>query len=227
MLFTSVFMLLPLGFVLLGLYRLVTRSQAREEAQNTVAVWAAWNGYGPGDHPSTGATPTLSIPAATAGEAFQVPMGATQGALFLWSWPVEDRGETLPLSTLEVTVVQAMLAAGFPHFRVVPRHGWVAPSTLEEREVQLESVEFSASFRLLAGRDGDQQALVRLFDPSTIVWLIGLGETAPVIEYQLGTLAVVSRHPAETDVELDALVEQARHVAERVLAEGLLRNPAA
>jgi hypothetical protein len=221
------YMLVPLALALFGVYRLVLQSQAGEEAENAVAVWAARNGYQPGGYPSAGATPTLSMPAATAGEAFQVPLGETTGSLFLWSWVVEDRNDTLSMATFEVTVVQAMLAAGFPHFRVVPRHGWTAPSTLDEHEVQLESVEFSSQFKLLAGRDGDQQALVRLFDPATIVWFITLGDTAPVIEYQLGTLAVVTRFGAETDVELDALVEQARHVSERVLAEGLLHNPAA
>jgi len=48
-----------------------------------------------------------------------------------------------------------------------------------------------------------------------------------VIEYQLGTLVVVSGHPCTTDVELDALAEQARYLARRVLAEGLLHRPGA
>ena len=128
----------------------------------------------------------------------------------------------------EATVVSAMLAAGFPHFRVVPRHGFVAPSAgWDEQELHLESAELEADFRVLVGRDGDRQALLELFDPETIVWLINLGPVAPVIEYQLGTLVVVSRHPCTTDVELDALSEQARFLAGRVLAEGLLHRPGA
>ena len=87
---------------------------------------------------------------------------------------------------------------------MVPRHGFVAPSAgWDEQELHLESVELDAEFRVLAGRDGDRQALLELFDPETIVWLINLGRTAPVIEYQLGTLVVVSQHPCTTDVELD------------------------
>jgi len=38
---------------------------------------------------------------------------------------------------------------------------------------------------------------------------------------------VVSGHPCTTDVELDALAEQARYLARRVLAEGLLHRPGA
>ena len=220
-------MLLPFAFFLFAGYRLLTQWQAREEAQNTVATWAAWNGFGPGGYPHTGTTPTLSLPGGSAGDTYEVPLGTTTGTLFLWSWTVDDRNQPMGSRTYEVTVVSATLAAGFPHFRVIPRHGQAAPSNLDEHEVELESVEFSSQFKLLAGGDGDQQALVSLFDPETIVWFINQGETAPVIEYQLGTLAVVTRYPAETDVELDALVEGARRMAERVLAEGLLRNPAA
>jgi len=40
-------------------------------------------------------------------------------------------------------------------------------------------------------------------------------------------LVVVSGHPCTTDVELDALAEQARYLAGRVLAEGLLHRPGA
>jgi hypothetical protein len=111
---------------------------------------------------------------------------------------------------------------------VVPRHGFVAPSAgWDEQELHLEPAELEADFRVLVGRDGDRQALVELFDPETIVWLITLGRAAPVIEYQLGTLVVVSAHPCTTDVELDALAEQARYLAGRVLAEGLMHRPGA
>ena len=123
-------------------------------------------------------------------------------------------------------MVQATLAAGFPHFRVVPRDGRIAPAHGgDERELQLESVEFAQRFRLLAGRGGDHETLLRLFDPDTIVWFIEQGETAPVVEYQLGTLAVVSRYLCTTDIEFDALLAQAQHIAQRILAEGLLHQP--
>lgn len=59
------------------------------------------------------------------------------------------------------------------------------------------------------------------------MWLINLGRAAPVIEYRLGTLVVVSGHPCTTDVELDALAEQAQYLAGRVLAVGLLHRPGA
>jgi hypothetical protein len=111
---------------------------------------------------------------------------------------------------------------------VVPRHGFVAPSAgWDEQELHLESAELEADFRVLVGRDGDRQALLELFDPETIVWLINLGRAAPVIEYRLGRLVVVSGHPCTTDVELDALAEQARYLAGRVLAVGLLHRPGA
>ena len=127
----------------------------------------------------------------------------------------------------EATVVQAMLAAGFPHFRVVPRHRFVAPAVdgWNEQEVQLESLEFARDHRLLAAPDGDREMLLRLFDPELIVWYLGLGSAAPVIEYGVGTLVVSAGRACGTDAEFDALLAQARHIAQRVLAEGLLHRP--
>ena len=90
--------------------------------------------------------------------------------------------------------------------------------------MELESVEFQRDHRLVAGRDGDRDALLRLFDPETIVWWIDLGSLAPIVEYQTGTLVVRSTVPLSDGGEYDMLVGQAARIAGRVLAEGLLHR---
>jgi hypothetical protein len=130
------------------------------------------------------------------------------------------------LEMSEVTMVQATLAAGFPHFRVVHSRGFVAPNgEAGEQEVQLESVEFGKRFRLLAGSDGDHEALMRLFTPELIVWFTDLGDGAPVVEYWMGTLVVSTRVACTTDDEYDALLAAAQHLARQVLAQGVLQRP--
>lgn len=196
--------------------------------------WAVAKGLIPGDPPLPGSTPTLSLPGGAANDPWQVPIGDATGLLFEWTWVIADdrtmtqREMDMPgcIRMGSATVVQATLAAGFPHFRVVPRHGWVAPAPAEdERELELESVEFARHFKLLVAADGDHEMLLELFDPETIVWLTGLGDSAPVIEYQLGTLAVVAHRECVEGADFDVLLEQAQRIARRVLAEGLLHRP--
>jgi hypothetical protein len=214
--------LMPLALVSYIGYRYWAQAQRSAEIDSATSAWALREGLVPGTPPEAGSTPTLSLPEGSAHDCWQLPIGDGSGTLFRWTWMIQEGSEA---HMGEATVVSAMLAAGFPHFRVVPRHGFVAPSAgWDEQELHLESVELEADFRVLAARDGDRQALLELFDPETIVWLINQGRAAAVIEYQL---VVMSQHPCTTDVELDALAEQARHLASRVLAEGLLHRPGA
>jgi hypothetical protein len=151
-----------------------------------------------------------------------VPVGEQGGALFAFTYTVGSGRDQV---TVDTTIVQAELAAGFPHFRVLPRHARNLPTGPgDEHEVELESVEFQRDHRLVAGRDGDRDALLRLFDPETIVWWIDQGRLAPMVEYQTGTLVVRSREPLTDDAEYESLLGQAQTVARRVLAEGLLHR---
>jgi hypothetical protein len=223
--------LMPLAFLVLWGLRYLRFSGG---APDTSAEWAVRKGFLPAEPPLSDATPLLRLPMGEADGCWEVPIGDGTGTLFRWTWMVEDDrsplmrelNEPAGLRTAEATVVQAMLAAGFPHFRVVLRHGFTPPAgDWDEQQVELESVEVGTEFRLLAGHDGDREALLRLFDPETIVWFIGLGGAAPLVEYGLGTLVVASRYPCSTDVEYEALLEAARRIAARVLAEGLLHQP--
>jgi hypothetical protein len=225
-------LLLPFAFIAFAGYRYWSASGGVEDDQSV--SWAMRRGLIPAEPPQTGSTPMLQLPDGQAHDCWEVPIGDGSGTLYRWTWTLaDDRSATarqmdlqIGLRLGEVTMVQALLAAGFPHFRVVPRHGFVAPSGgWDEQEVQLESVEFAAQFRLLAGKDGDRDALLRLFDPETIVWFVSQGALMPVIEYQLGTLVVSSRYPCSSDVEYDSLLEHAQRIATRVLAEGLLHQP--
>ena len=108
----------------------------------------------------------------------------------------------------------------------MPRHArHLPPGPGDEQELDLESIEFHRDHRVLVGRDGDRNALMRLFDPETIVWWIGLGTEAPIVEYQTGCMVVRSLTALTERSELDTLVGQAQTIASRVLSEGLLHQP--
>jgi hypothetical protein len=209
---------LAIGF---AAYRGYLRMQGREDRESAIETWAALNGYEMVDQPA-GSTPTLEADNASAGPCFAVPVGEQDAALFAFTYTVGSGKDEV---TVDTTVVQAELAAGFPHFRVLPRHGRnLPPGPGGEQQVELESVEFQRDHRLLAGRDVDRDALIRLFDPETIVWWIDLGSLAPIVEYQTGTLVVRSTVALTDGAEFDMLVGQAQKIAGRVLAEGLLHR---
>jgi hypothetical protein len=214
-------LLIPLAFAGFAAYRGYLRLQGREDRENALETWAALNGYDLVPEPD-GSTPTLEADNGSAGPCFAVPVGEQGGALFAFTYTVGSGRDQV---TVDTTIVQAALAAGFPHFRVLPRHGRNLPiGPGDEHEVELESVEFQRDHRLVAGRDGDRDALLRLFDPETIVWWIDLGSLAPIVEYQMGTLVVRSTVPLSDGDEYDMLVDQAARIAGRVLAEGLLHR---
>lgn len=195
------------------------RLQAEEDA---IETWAAGNGYAQVDQPF-GSTSTLAADNGQAGPCFAVPVGEQQAALFAFTYTIGSGRDQV---TVDTTVVQAELAAGFPHFRVVPRDArHLPPGPGDEQELDLESIEFDRDNQVLVARDGDRNALMRLFDPETIVWWIGLGTDAPIVEYQAGCMVVRSLSALTDRSELDTLVGQAQKIAGRVLAEGQLHKP--
>ena len=225
------YVLMPLLVAGFGGYRYLGNQSSASEASE---LWAARRGFPPAMAPVGGSTPTLELPDGTATDCCEVPLGNVTGhALQL---ELGDRRR--PLGRVadvrrarrpdgEVTAVQAPLAAGFPHFRVVHSRGFVAPNgEADEQEIQLESAEFQKRFRLLAGSDGDRQALMRLFTPELIVWFTDLGDGAPVVEYWMGTLVVSTRVPCIADDEYDALLSAAQRIAGQVLAQGVLERQA-
>ena len=215
-------LLMPIAVVAAAGYRWWSRMNAEEELDDVAAMWAIGHGFERCDPPPLPQSPTLQQQGGLVHDCWRVQLGDSDAALYRFTWVIDQREGELG----ETTVVQATLAAGFPHFRVLPRHGRAAPAGgWHESELELESVEFSNQFRVLAGRDADRESLLRLFDPETIVWFIGQGATMATVEYGLGTLVLASRVPCTTDVELDALLAQAQHLAQRILAEGLLHRP--
>lgn len=205
-----------------GVVAYIVRQRRLQAERDAIAAWAASRGYQPAERPA-GDTPTLDADNGTAGPCYAVPVGDDDGALFAFSYSVGSGRDRVDVDT---TVVQAQLSAGFPQFRVLPRHPrHLPPGPGGEQELDLESVEFHRDHQLLVARDGDREAVERLFDPETIVWWIGLGAGAPIVEYQLGCLVVRSGSALTGAAELDALVGQAQQIARRVLAEGLLHRP--
>jgi hypothetical protein len=207
------------GFAVVAYVARQRRLRAEEDA---IETWAAGKGYPQTEQP-IGSSPTLMADNGRPGLCFAVPVAEQGGALFAFSYTVGSGRDRVSVDT---TVVQAELAAGFPHFRVLPRHPRnLPPGPGDEQELDLESIEFHQDHQLLVARNGDRDALMRLFDPETIVWWIGLGSLAPIVEYQTGCLVVRSSVALTDASELDMLVDQAQTVAKRVLAEGLLHQP--
>jgi hypothetical protein len=206
----------------IGAVAYVMRRRRLQAEEDTIEAWAAGNGYALVEQP-LGSTPTLGADNGRAGPCFAVPVGEQEAALFAFTYTIGSGRDQV---TVDTTVVQAELAAGFPHFRVVPRHArHLPPGPGDEQELDLESIEFHRGHRVLVGRDGDRNALMRLFDPETIVWWIGLGTGAPIVEYQTGCMVVRSLKAVSDRSQLDALVGQAQKIASRVLSEGLLHQP--
>jgi hypothetical protein len=224
MILTTPYMLyyvIPLAPALYGAYRGYLRIQGREQAESALESWAALHGYQLVSQPD-GSTPTLAADNGRSGPCFAVPVGEQSAALFEFSYTVGSGRDQV---TVDTTIVQAPLAAGFPHFRVVPRNGrQLPPGPGDEREVELESIEFQRDHKLLAGQNGDRAALEQMFDPETIVWWINQGSLAPIVEYQMGTLVVRSILPLSDAGGYDMLLAQAQKIAGRVLAEGLLHQ---
>jgi hypothetical protein len=211
---------LPLLVVGFAGYRRWLAAQRSDDRRDAFASWAAWNGFEPASPPAYGSTPTLMQQPGRHGLCYGVPIGEETGAVFEWSYTV---GSGKDQHTVTTTAAQALLSAGFPHFRVVPRSGEVLDGSLDEHEIRLESVEFDQCNRLLTGRQDDREVF-GLFDPDMIVWWIEQGELAPTVEYQMGTLVVTSRSSCDSHAAFDRLLGQAQHIAEGVLSDGLLRR---
>ena len=214
-------LMLVFAVVTFGLFRAYLRMQARDERENALETWAARNGFESAFQP-TGSTPTLEAENGRAGPCFAVPVGEQEAAMFAFSYTFGSGRDQVEVET---TLVQALLAAGFPHFRVLPRHAdRLPPGPGDEHEVQLESIEFQHAHRLVAGRSGDLDALMRLFDPEMIVWWLDQGSLAPIVEYQMGTLVVRSTVALDDGAQYDMLLAQAQKIATAVLAQGSLHH---
>jgi hypothetical protein len=135
---TQIPYLMPLAQLAYAGYRYWARAQRSAEIDSATSAWALREGLVPGTPPPAGPTPTLSLPEGSAHDCWQLSVGDGVGTLFRWTWVIQE-GRDVRVG--EATVVAATLAAGFPHFRVVPRHGFVAPSAdWDEQELHLESV---------------------------------------------------------------------------------------
>ena len=104
-------------------------------------------------------------------------------------------------TTCVVDMEEAMVM--FPALFLQRRRDLVGHLTEEEwlnrhgrQVVELESVEFSRRYELLADGHLDRLALRELFSPSFIVWLAE-HPLAPCFEYRAGTLVVVRARSAD------------------------------
>jgi hypothetical protein len=178
--------------------------------------WAGFNGYEASEAPIVGRTPLLRLDGERR-HVHAVPTGPQGGVIYRYAY---ETGSGSDRESVDLIVVQTLPAAGFPHFRVEPRHG--APSGVSarcERDVELESAEFTERHRLTVDDRCAPERIRRLFEPDLIVWwLENAGDT--LVECEMGTL-VVGSTTAGSWADLDRLVEIARHVGERVIEAGL------
>ena len=89
-----------------------------------------------------------------------------------------------------------------------------------ERVIELESSELHDAFRLLAGKDVDDAAVRRVFEPSFIVWCLEQRDPfRPFFELEGGTLVVAFDEHWREEAALDLLVAHV-HTVTRYLGAG-------
>jgi hypothetical protein len=124
------------------------------------------------------------------------------------------------------TVCVVDLQASMSLFRGVylrPRRGVFAPHSdwlrrARGRTAEVESSQFTQRFELRMADDQDEVALRRLLSPTLVSWLANHPLT-PGFELKAGALCVFVPHAIEDAGNLTFLVDAARHLATRVLAE--------
>ena len=124
------------------------------------------------------------------------------------------------------TICVVDLEASMALFRGVflrPRRGLIAPHSdwlgrAPTRKVEMESSEFGGRYELRIAIDQDEILLRRLLSPTLVSWLAH-HPLAPGLELKAGALCVFVPRPIEDAGNLTFLIDAARHLAGRVLAE--------
>jgi hypothetical protein len=124
------------------------------------------------------------------------------------------------------TVCVVDLEASMSLFRGVylqPRRGVFAPHSdwlkrARARSVELESSDFTQRYGLRLAGDQDEVVLRRLLSPTLVSWLAN-HPLMPGFELKAGTLTAYVPRPIEDAGNLTFLIDAARHVASKVLAE--------
>jgi hypothetical protein len=124
------------------------------------------------------------------------------------------------------TVCVVDLEASMSLFRGVylqPRRGVFAPHSdwlkrARSRGVELESSDFTQRYELRLADDQDEVMLRRLLSPTLVSWLANHPLT-PGFELKAGTLIAYVPRAIEDAGNLTFLIDAARHLASKVLAE--------
>jgi hypothetical protein len=124
------------------------------------------------------------------------------------------------------TVCVVDLEASMSLFRGVylqPRRGVFAPHSdwlkrARARRVELESSDFTQRYGLRLADDQDEVVLRRLLSPTMVSWLAN-HPLMPGFELKAGTLTAYVPRPIEDAGNLTFLIDAARHLASKVLAE--------
>jgi hypothetical protein len=124
------------------------------------------------------------------------------------------------------TVCVVDLEASMSLFRGVylqPRRGVFAPHSdwlkrARARSVELESSDFTQRYGLRLADDQDEVVLRRLLSPTMVSWLAN-HPLMPGFELKAGTLTAYVPRPIVDAGNLTFLIDAARHLASKVLAE--------
>ena len=118
--------------------RMHAAAMARDQQADSLDAWAAFNGYEPMPAPAVGRTPLLRLDGARR-HVHAVPVGPQGGAIYRYGYTAGGGGDSTPV---ELTVVQALFAAGFPRLRVEARDG--APAGVAAHGDRLVAAGLSA-----------------------------------------------------------------------------------
>jgi hypothetical protein len=187
-------------------------------SEDPIGGWAVMNGFEPCERPAIGSTELLRHDRdEVVGLPYAVPVGPQGGAMYQL---LVNTGTDRDPELVEMVVVQALLAAGFPQFSVYAA-GDGLPKPLVRpgmRTVEFESADFAERFHVIVDKDAPDERVRRLFDPESLVWWIDTCAGLR-IEYEYSCLCV-ARLPGGGWAERDAHLAAAQSVADRVVEAG-------
>jgi hypothetical protein len=186
-------------------------------SDDPIGGWAVMNGYEVCERPSIGTTELLRHEDEVVGLPYAVPVGPEGGVMYQLRI---NTGTDREPRFVEPVVVQAFLAAGFPHFSVFGDGDGLPRPLIQTglRTVEFESAEFADRFHVVVDKGAQDDRLRRLFDPEALVWWTD-SCAGMRTEYEYGCLCVAGP-PAGGWADLDALLEAAQGIAGRVLEAG-------
>ena len=201
-----------------------------DEVAPDIDGWARARGFEPTDQEIGGSTPLLRLGVSdVTATAYAGAVGDRQALLSefsIGSPGVSDAfGGSGTASTWFTLFLFAVDASRVHRLTIHPSHftdrGWFSRLMHHDRQIEDVGSEFDERYRVMASTDAPPERVSGFLDAEFVEWLLAQGELAIDIEdhgRHGGYLVVARAGIGIGDEALDALYEQAEHVAEHVAA---------